>query len=222
MLYTITVSLLGIRKFGRLAILFMCNAHNHIQPCYCGFGGDGHLGKRTTGNINVGFIIDRLVFDSYTIPNARCPVCGAPVFFYQSPYGGRVFFDELGPPWPKHPCTSIEPIHVSERIVTQPEWIKEGWSPFKYISHHYRNIQTEGLPMVTKLYLDGYYIKDGRFLYDLNVECNENFIRRSFLFIREVSENRYEIASLNNENFNSEIIVAIQGEPLSFRGFRFQ
>ena len=76
--------------------------------------------------------------------------------------------------------------------------------------------------MVTKLYLDGYYIKDGRFLYDLNVECNENFIRRSFLFIREVSENRYEIASLNNENFNSEIIVAIQGEPLSFRGFRFQ
>jgi hypothetical protein len=27
------------------------------------------------------------------------------VYFYQSPYGGRVFFDELGPPWPKHPCT---------------------------------------------------------------------------------------------------------------------
>jgi hypothetical protein len=38
-------------------------------------------------------------------PNADCPVCGAPVFFYQNAAGSRVYFDELGPPWPKHPCT---------------------------------------------------------------------------------------------------------------------
>lgn len=25
--------------------------------------------------------------------------------YYQSPFGGRVFFDALGWPWPKHPCT---------------------------------------------------------------------------------------------------------------------
>lgn len=43
--------------------------------------------------------------DSFVNPNARCPVCGDPVFFYQSRYGGRVFFDDLGWPWPKHPCT---------------------------------------------------------------------------------------------------------------------
>lgn len=41
----------------------------------------------------------------YLEPNATCPVCGQSVFFYESPFGGRVFFDELGPPWPKHPCT---------------------------------------------------------------------------------------------------------------------
>ncbi len=46
-----------------------------------------------------------VLYPSYVNPNARCPVCGASVYFYQSPYGGRVFFDELGPPWPKHPCT---------------------------------------------------------------------------------------------------------------------
>ena len=39
-----------------------------------------------------------------TNPNARCPVCGAAVYFYQSPDGGKVYFDELGHPWPKHPC----------------------------------------------------------------------------------------------------------------------
>lgn len=42
---------------------------------------------------------------SFTIPNASCPVCGARVFFYQNDFGSRVFFDSLGPPWPKHPCT---------------------------------------------------------------------------------------------------------------------
>ncbi len=41
----------------------------------------------------------------YINPNADCPVCGAPVFFYQNENGSRVYFDELGPPWPKHPCT---------------------------------------------------------------------------------------------------------------------
>jgi hypothetical protein len=38
-------------------------------------------------------------------PNAYCPVCGVKVYFYQSPFGGRVYFDNVGWPWPKHPCT---------------------------------------------------------------------------------------------------------------------
>lgn len=38
-------------------------------------------------------------------PNARCPVCGAPVYYYQNQFGSRVFFDDIGKPWPKHPCT---------------------------------------------------------------------------------------------------------------------
>lgn len=41
----------------------------------------------------------------YIEPNARCPLCGANVFFFQNDNGSKVFFDELGPPWPKHPCT---------------------------------------------------------------------------------------------------------------------
>ena len=42
---------------------------------------------------------------SYVNPNAHCPVCGQRVFFYQSPYGGRVFLSDLGWPWDKHGCT---------------------------------------------------------------------------------------------------------------------
>jgi hypothetical protein len=48
---------------------------------------------------------DFSTYDSYLNPNARCPVCGDAVFYYQSPFGGRVFFDDVGWPWPKHPCT---------------------------------------------------------------------------------------------------------------------
>jgi len=96
----------------------MCNAWNHSPGCTCGWGGDGHLGRRTFGNSYSTWSVygvlskydgslgrEQICTESYVNPNARCPVCGAQVFFYQSPYGGRVYFDELGWPWPKHPCT---------------------------------------------------------------------------------------------------------------------
>lgn len=46
----------------------------------------------------------RAVAAALTIPNANCPVCSARVFFFHNSFGSRVFFDSLGPPWPKHPC----------------------------------------------------------------------------------------------------------------------
>ncbi len=67
-------------------------------------GGRGCSSFRSTNNGEV-FEFPFITYPSYVNPNATCPVCGASVYFYQSPYGGRVFFDELGPPWPKHPCT---------------------------------------------------------------------------------------------------------------------
>jgi len=44
--------------------------------------------------------------DSFAHPNAQCPVCGKAVFFYQNIHGSKVYFDHLGQPWPKHPCTN--------------------------------------------------------------------------------------------------------------------
>jgi hypothetical protein len=74
----------------------------------------------------------------YTNPNASCPVCGVRVFFYQAPDGGRVFFDELGPPWPKHPCTDnsesvIGKRHISSKATSEVRtfrWQRDGWYPF--------------------------------------------------------------------------------------------
>ena len=54
-------------------------------------------------------------------PNARCPVCGALVYFYANEHGSRVYFDELGPPWPKHPCTDIpRAVEATGRVAPAP------------------------------------------------------------------------------------------------------
>jgi hypothetical protein len=121
----------------------MCNAWNHALSCRCGWGGLGHLGR--PAGAGHAFAPD-VVFKTYrellrgsTIPNARCPVCRQSVFFYQSPNGGRVFFDDLGPPWPKHPCTSSSyTASVFSRIATplsagavvRQKAARDGWKPF--------------------------------------------------------------------------------------------
>ncbi len=61
--------------------------------------------------------------------NATCPVCGAHVWYYQNEYGSRVFFDDIGWPWPKHPCTdnngsySIRAERPEERTAVEVERI---------------------------------------------------------------------------------------------------
>ncbi|UWU84913.1 hypothetical protein N2605_00145 [Bradyrhizobium yuanmingense] len=54
----------------------------------------------------------RSIAACYVNPNARCPECNASVYFYANEHGSRVFFDHLGPPWPKHPCTDIPKNYV--------------------------------------------------------------------------------------------------------------
>jgi hypothetical protein len=89
----------------------MCNAMNHPAGCTCGWGW-GHQGPRGKPHSSYWppgvtmFNVGRA--SSYTVPNARCPVCNAEVFYYCNEAGSSVFFDELGPPWPKHPCTTRE------------------------------------------------------------------------------------------------------------------
>lgn len=125
-----------------------CNAWNHHHGCNCGWGGDTGGGGRyrapAPAPVNVWTSPRYRDLESYVNPNATCPVCGAAVFFYQSPYGGRVFFDEFGPPWPKHPCTDSDsglglgaqhipaPARDSERSAVAepvPRAPRDSWAP---------------------------------------------------------------------------------------------
>ena len=127
-----------------------CNAANHGWSCNCGFGGDtgGRGGRRfpilpaasplrAPGyGARWGYSSRSGPYESFTRPNAKCPVCGATVFFYQSPSGGRVFFDALGAPWQKHPCTdnaspaSPYPERVDGRSESDRDGFRAaGWLP---------------------------------------------------------------------------------------------
>lgn len=118
-----------------------CNAWNHPPHCDCGWGGDtGSVRAYATVASSVNLSWSRsgsIRYASYVNPNAACPVCNARVFFYQSPHGGRVYFDELGPPWPKHPCTNNtyarfydpKPAVCAGPPAGAPKWVRDGWEP---------------------------------------------------------------------------------------------
>jgi hypothetical protein len=114
----------------------MCNAWNHDSYCRCGFGGENYSSAAGVDKTTV-----LASYESYVNPFARCPVCHAGVFFFQADNGGRVFFDELGPPWPKHSCTdrtldydtiaiAIDRFHPVPLESGNTAWEREGWSPF--------------------------------------------------------------------------------------------
>lgn len=101
-----------------------CNGNNHPPDCNCGWGGTYYASSCNYFYASGYWSREA----SHTNPNARCPVCSASVFFYRSPHDGRVFFDSLGPPWPKHPCTTSEDAQGNTRGASGAR--RGGWIPF--------------------------------------------------------------------------------------------
>jgi hypothetical protein len=106
-----------------------CNGHNHRKECNCDFRG-GHSGNRYRPR----------QWGPHTIkwytsgPKAKCPDCGASVYFFK---GGGTYFDCLGPPWKKHPCTSVPKEYSPFNKRGQPKlrnrlstYERDGWIPF--------------------------------------------------------------------------------------------
>jgi hypothetical protein len=125
------------------------SGHNHYPSCTCGWCKGGRSNSYSSHYSKVekqsDFIpsykwdysyIGRIYnYKSFINPNARCPVCDERVYFYQSPYGGKVYFDQLGPPWTKHGCRTtakdpVEPRDIDISSKVQPKWIRLKWKPF--------------------------------------------------------------------------------------------
>jgi|SRR5699024_85585 len=69
-------------------------------------------------------------------PNARCPVCGMPVYFIRTRSGQGLYFDAIRPAWRKHPCLDFAYVSVGKmkhgdmkegvRIGDDKEWAEDG------------------------------------------------------------------------------------------------
>ena len=167
----------------------MCNAWNHALGCTCGWG---------TGSGSFGTIFSWVppitnTYESYINPNAFCPVCGISVFFYQSSNGGRVFFDELGPPWPKHACTDTN--SIPKRITPQEstklfnvkesfQWQRDGWSPF-FITLASR-IDESALKVFGSM--------DGNEINIFVISPLNNISSRSIAYIKEINNSIYQVS----------------------------
>lgn len=143
----------------------MCNAWNHSLSCTCGWGGEGARGGGAGQNYLAESGLTRFAdlirtryrqeARAYVNPNAKCPVCAAPVYFYQSPEGGRVFFDHLGKPWPKHPCTtnlSLEAVKVDFLSLGRVDLKSSDWLPFICNSIHPAPLMGDGVYVLEGLY----------------------------------------------------------------------
>lgn len=91
--------------------------YNHYSWCMCGWcykrGVNGYSARIGVVDFDKSYAtrtlkehgVNRSWTACFVIPNASCPICFAKVYYYQNQFGSRVFFDELGWPWPKHHCT---------------------------------------------------------------------------------------------------------------------
>ena len=147
----------------------MCNAWNHPLNCTCGWGGEGYF--KANGSFFYEFIGE---YEGYVNPNALCPVCREQIYFVSFSNGGRAFFDELGPPWPKHPCTdrssSPPPSYFpdyrysDEDDLSHIAWYLDGWKPVQIL--HFASIDPKYLRVHYKLHDKNYtlYLKKSKSL----------------------------------------------------------
>lgn len=71
-------------------------------------------------------------YSAFTVPNYVCRTCGQKVFYYEHPNGAKVLFDQLGPPWPKHPCYESASNNSIKTKGTQPKLKKSQWRPMLF------------------------------------------------------------------------------------------
>lgn len=146
---------------------------------------------------------------SYVNPNVECHCCGELIHFYQSPYGGKVFFESpLGPPWKKH-CCNIEK-GCCERQGDNPKSVMSLTSENKLINHWkvYFLVSVRKFRMITKLkqiVLKSLFDeKEYTFYIHKEIELKEG----SLVFVRKLCPKYGELSFYKEINPVDEILIS--------------
>ena len=213
--------------------------YNHYSWCNCGWCVKDRGGYRYTSpeikvvtkskivkkNGNEYKYLSKIeTYESFTVPNIKCKCCGEEIFFYQSPYGGKVFFNELGHPWEKHCCEpeccakKIEniPHEVLNKdriveLIKEPFWKKDGWTPAIYIKEEYYDylIKKITFKAMNNYQEYSFFVKNKQFsLFKIKEGLAINFrpINETFFeisFYLDDRDRRYIIIASISLNFNN-------------------
>ena len=105
-------------------------------------GGEGHLGRRKSDNYTYHSSTREYYWEGLDHPT-HCPICGEQVYFVQY-NGGKVWFDELGTPWPKHSCFdddltgSLIRANLRQRGIMNSTKRRPGQAPKEYYDEQFK------------------------------------------------------------------------------------
>lgn len=167
----------------------MCNAANHSYDCDCGFGGDtGGGGGRRWGSVSNFYSELRAAVFRMVSRQRRD---GRKLRQSQRALSGRVYFDDLGWPWPKHRCTDNrqEPrratrTSIAPKSLDDARWHREGWSALLSL-----RVAHEGGRATVRGDLDEAFL-------DLVLPAGQRIDRESPVLIKRILPRLYRITCL--------------------------
>jgi hypothetical protein len=198
--------------------------YNHYPSCQCGWcvahgrtvdkaALRNEMARRTSADFLKRNGASRLGSSCFVAPNATCPVCKASVYFYANSNGSRVFFDELGPPWPKHPCTDRP--NVAARVAVhgaRPERRKIGL--IKEIVGHAWVLDRKRTPSLDRTEspnLDGW-----RLLLITEVKARGGKVQLSAEFVETIHQHRITLLADQGCHFYVGQFASLRRDVLSF------
>lgn len=178
--------------------------------------------------------------EAFTNPNAQCPVCGALVFYYEHVNGSKVYFEELGPPWTKHPCTDntqylakapklFKQVELKKNSHNKPlakaNWHLDGWRPakVKFVKEVDAGV---GIPKSSEVTLSFYGV-------DRDVKCtlkhgalrklklNKNSLKKALIQCKINTESDGAMLSIHSGISNVEINGKVLQKTTNHRLFHF-
>jgi hypothetical protein len=160
------------------------------------------------------------------------------VFYYCNEHGSSVFFDQLGPPWPKHPCTdhaAVHPVRLSAALTISSSRAQrelgDGWhlstiSHVASIDKYVREILVREVPTATDQVL---YATTRQATG--NIDISSTFTRHALVFLRQIRSGVFILSTLERglrpvqvEAFSSRIALHEQihsvGKLSQKKGYR--
>ncbi len=142
----------------------------------------------------------------------RCQFCNQPVFYYENELGSKVFFDDLGPPWPKHNCPERQAQFASRKasLKASRSKVKSGrqFKPIKDYQNRRRNRRKNvASPSASRDKKPGGILKQVA-KHDLTVSC------QGVIAFKKDSADIFKKANLRPGSLGASMLGRYSTEPL--------